>query len=138
MKDERKYAAEQATSKEEASKKDREEKSEEFLEKGRGGLREGVKRFETCYTCDQKAVGNEHAPPKGLFPKHLRNGIITVPACLLHNQEKTLEDEYFRNAVVSTLDKNTEGLAVVDSVIRSWEYKPHLLNLPPEFQEGSS
>lgn len=86
-------------------------------------------RFEglTCFTCLRPAVGAEHAPPRGIFPKHLRNGIISVPACQKHNTEKTQEDEYFRNAVASTLEKNKEGLPVVDSMVRSIEYNPHLV-----------
>lgn len=41
--DVRKYAAKQAISEEEALKKGIELKSKEFVEKGRGGLREGVR-----------------------------------------------------------------------------------------------
>ena len=40
--DVRKYAAEHGIAEEEALKKGMEEKSKEFVEKGRGGLREGV------------------------------------------------------------------------------------------------
>ena len=40
--DVRKYAAEQGIAEEEALKKGMEEKSKEFVEEGRGGLREGV------------------------------------------------------------------------------------------------
>lgn len=86
-----------------------------------------MKTPKTCYTCERPATGVEHVPPRGIFPKHLRNGIITVPACERHNNDKKLEDEYFRNAVVSVLENNEDGIPVVESIVRSWEYKPHLM-----------
>lgn len=85
------------------------------------------RKVEACYTCERVAVGKEHAPPKSIFPPELRQGIISVPACHKHNHAKKLDDEYFKNAVVSTLDKNKEGLPVVDSMIRAMEYNPHLM-----------
>ena len=56
----------------------------------------------TCYMCSAPKTSVEHVPPKGLFPKskdlpagmNLRKQLITVPACDLHNTEKSHDDEY--------------------------------------------
>lgn len=61
-----------------------------------------------CYMCDQTAVGDEHVPPRCLFPKakdlpngvDLRKDLITVLSCADHNSEKS-----------------REGLAVMQSTI---------------------
>ena len=60
-----------------------------------------------CYMCDQAAVGDEHVPPRCLFPKpkdvpigvNLRKDLITVPSCADHNSEKSREDQYFLNVI---------------------------------------
>ena len=62
-----------------------------------------------CYMCDQTAVGDEHVPPRCLFPKakdlpngiNLRKDLITVPSCADHNSEKSREDQYFLNVITS-------------------------------------
>ncbi|MCJ7601466.1 MAG: hypothetical protein MUO63_08175 [Desulfobulbaceae bacterium] len=62
-----------------------------------------------CYLCDENAVGNEHVPPRCIFPKSkdlepgidLRRELLTVPSCNLHNSEKSGEDVYFLNVITS-------------------------------------
>ena len=49
-----------------------------------------------CYWCSNPAVGDEHIPPKGLFPKGHRNNLITVRSCSKHNQDFSKIDERMR------------------------------------------
>lgn len=60
-----------------------------------------------CYLCDEPAAGDEHVPPRCLFPKakdlpegvNLRENLLTVPSCKAHNSEKSRDDEYFLNVI---------------------------------------
>lgn len=62
-----------------------------------------------CYMCDQTAVGDEHIPPRCLFPEakdlpigvNLRKDLITVSSCAVHNAEKSRDDQYFLNVISS-------------------------------------
>lgn len=57
-----------------------------------------------CYACDRNSSSKEHVPPKSVFPEDhehnldlsLRNNLITVPSCHLHNSKKALDDEVFK------------------------------------------
>ncbi|MFD2543765.1 hypothetical protein ACFSSB_15670 [Lacinutrix gracilariae] len=49
-----------------------------------------------CYWCSNPAIGDEHIPPKGLFPKGHRNNLITVRSCAKHNQDFSKIDERMR------------------------------------------
>jgi len=70
-----------------------------------------------CYMCDQTAVGDEHVPPRCLFPKakdlpngvDLRKDLITVLSCADHNSEKSREDQYFLNVITSCESINEVG-----------------------------
>lgn len=72
----------------------------------------------SCYMCDNLAESVEHVPPRCLFPKKkdlpsgidLRRELLTVPACALHNMEKSREDEYFLNVIVGMESVNAVGL----------------------------
>jgi len=52
--------------------------------------------------CDSIATTNEHIPPRAIFPKQkdllstisMRKGLIKVPSCKLHNNDKSNDDEY--------------------------------------------
>lgn len=51
----------------------------------------------SCYQCDARATGREHAPPKCLFPSDRdRSRLITVPSCSKHNNDASQADEYLR------------------------------------------
>jgi hypothetical protein len=49
-----------------------------------------------CYLCGALATTKDHIPPLGLFPKPRPSNLITVPACLTCNHNRSLDDEYFR------------------------------------------
>lgn len=53
-------------------------------------------RLNNCYWCGQPATGHEHVPPKNLFPKGHRKDLLTVGACVKHNQDLSKIDERIR------------------------------------------
>jgi hypothetical protein len=63
--------------------------------------------------CDERAVSDEHAPPKCFFPKvkdvgvNLRSNLITVPSCDEHNSSKSRDDEYAMMFVVTHYETNS-------------------------------
>lgn len=67
--------------------------------------------------CSEEAMTVEHLPPKCIFPAkkdvpdgtNYRKELITVPACHIHNTEKSSDDEYFRNILVMNLPTNQIG-----------------------------
>jgi hypothetical protein len=58
--------------------------------------------YPSCYACDDKPTGVEHAPPRCFFPEETdargnsiyRKKLITVPSCAAHNTEKSEDDLY--------------------------------------------
>jgi len=61
----------------------------------------------SCVYCGGMADTMDHIPPKSLFQKP-RPPLITVPACKRCNSEASLDDEYFRNALI--IDHRIEKL----------------------------
>lgn len=62
-----------------------------------------------CYCCEEVATTRDHIPPECFFPKkkHLpsgssdyRNQLITVPACSVHNNLRSIDDEYTAAVIV--------------------------------------
>jgi len=84
---------------------------------------------DTCYCCGNPAVGMEHFPPESFFPEGNRSGLIGVPACKKHNQDKSKDDEYIRAMLMNDIRahgiehlaalKDTSGRAVKRSFRRS-------------------
>ncbi len=64
----------------------------------------------TCYMCDQEKTSVDHAPPKGFFPNGLRDQLITVPACQLHNEDSSSDDEYTRNIITMLITNNQTAI----------------------------
>lgn len=70
--------------------------------------------MDKCYRCDAEATTVDHVPPKCLFPeaKDLPDGVdyrkklITVPACKLHNCDRSKDDEYLLCVLVSSFENN--------------------------------
>ncbi|WP_036114696.1 MULTISPECIES: hypothetical protein [Luteibacter] len=51
----------------------------------------------TCYQCSAEATGQEHVPPKCLFPKGKDwNRRLKVPSCELHNNKTSDADDYLK------------------------------------------
>ncbi|WP_027793152.1 hypothetical protein [Paraburkholderia acidipaludis] len=69
---------------------------------------------DTCYCCGEPAVGPEHFPPESFFPVGRRSGLIEVPACKKHNQDKSRDDEYIRTMLM--YDIRAHGVGHVSSV----------------------
>jgi hypothetical protein len=87
--------------------------------------------MKTCYMCRLPATGDEHVPPKCIFPKEAkyRVNLITVPSCDEHNLRKSHDDEYLKFLVAGTAGVNALGQQVFgDSVMRSFDYRPQLID----------
>jgi hypothetical protein len=54
-----------------------------------------------CYLCGALATTKDHIPPLGLFQKPRPSNLITVPACLACNRDRSLDDEYFRLVIAA-------------------------------------
>src|SRR5687768_6194844 len=86
-----------------------------------------VENSETCYMCDRPAVTREHAPPLSFFPSHLRSNLITVPSCLAHNDDNSLDVEYVRNVIVHDYNANEVARDWFDNKVeRSYERSARL------------
>lgn len=72
----------------------------------------------SCYMCSSDATSREHAPPRCLFPVtrdsadglNYRKNLITVPACDVHNSEKSCDDEYLLFVLTGTYTSSNVGL----------------------------
>ena len=80
--------------------------------------------------CDSRATGDEHVPPKCIFPEKdiYRKNLITVPSCDEHNSKKSKNDEYFKFIVTAVENKNELADEVFGSVMRSFEHRPNLID----------
>ncbi len=75
-----------------------------------------------CYMCDEESTSVEHAPPKGFFPKGMRNQLITVPSCTKHNEETSKDDEYVRNIITTSIENNQTSINhFMDKSLRSFK-----------------
>ena len=73
-------------------------------------------KTQTCYMCDEAAINREHVPPLCLFPEakdvqglNLRNDLITVPSCDVHNSCKSKDDEFLMVSIASLVGNNFLG-----------------------------
>ncbi len=54
-----------------------------------------------CTYCGRaREITDDHVPPQNMFPSPRPPDLITVPACRRCNQGFSMEDEYFRIAVL--------------------------------------
>ena len=82
-----------------------------------------------CYMCNNESTSVDHAPPKGFFPIDMRNNLITVPACQLHNEDMSKDDEYARNIITMSIENNQTAIDLFfDKVYRSYQRHPGLVN----------
>ncbi|MEN5355080.1 MULTISPECIES: hypothetical protein [Stenotrophomonas maltophilia group] len=64
----------------------------------------------TCYRCDAEPTTKDHVPPKCIFPDNMRNNLITVPSCEVHNNSESSVDEYIRNLATMGFEASQVGL----------------------------
>ena len=69
-----------------------------------------------CAFCGKQAVTDDHVPPKCLFPKPRPTNLITVRACKACNEGAKLDDEYFRDAILTGIDEQRFPEAMALSV----------------------
>src|SRR5438132_4939259 len=69
-------------------------------------MNEPKKSRDFCAYCGEPKVGDDHVPPKNLFPTN-RTNLITVPACHEHNGKRSDLDERFRNYVATHIGDDT-------------------------------
>ena len=93
---------------------------------------------ETCYACDAPATGDDHVPPKCIFPEEdrYRKNLIKVPSCDEHNQRKCKDDEYLKFILTSAGGMNElAGSIFGGSVMRMFDRSPHLIDrFTPDLQ----
>lgn len=96
---------------------------------------EGIKM--TCYMCEAKATGVEHAPPRCLFPEQkdvpgvdLRKNLISVPSCDAHNSQKSKDDEYLLFVLISHFENNTVAEKLMRTkILRALKRRPNLAGI---------
>jgi len=49
-----------------------------------------------CIYCGNDANTKDHIPPRNIFPKNIRQKLISVPSCLACNRGSSADDEFFR------------------------------------------
>jgi hypothetical protein len=86
--------------------------------------------MKTCYMCDMPATGDEHVPPKCVFPEDAkyRKNLIKVPSCDEHNSKKSKNDEYLKFILTACSGMNELARDMFGSVMRSFDYRPHLID----------
>lgn len=84
----------------------------------------GHKKVGTCGYCGRtEPLTRDHIPPRSLFEKPYPSDLITVPCCETCREGWSDDDEYFRAAVVSSLNVYGESKAqqACDALLRSIE-----------------
>jgi hypothetical protein len=59
-----------------------------------------------CYMCAADATTREHVPPKSFFPRGHRDNLVTVPSCVAHNHDQSLDIEYVRTLIAGFYGTN--------------------------------
>ena len=90
-----------------------------------------------CYMCEKGATGDEHVPPKCLFPEKkdlpeldLRKNLMSVPSCDEHNSLKSKDDEYLLFVLISHFDNNQIAkIHFTTKIIRALKRNPRLMTI---------
>jgi hypothetical protein len=85
-----------------------------------------IAEYPTCYACDEKHRSAEHVPPKCFFPDArdgngdlvYRKQLIKVPACDVHNLQKSKDDFYAAFHLTSTIHGNHCARLIRDGLIK--------------------
>ncbi|MFG3817551.1 hypothetical protein [Limnothrix redekei] len=76
-----------------------------------------------CYCCNEIATTKDHIPPKCFFPEikyfpdgspDYRSQLVTVPACKMHNNSRSADDEYTA-AIIFLHSRSEIALAMLDA-----------------------
>jgi hypothetical protein len=59
-----------------------------------------------CYFCETDATTSEHVPPRAFFASETfkEKHLIKVPSCKKHNNNKTNDDEFFRDIISMSIE----------------------------------
>jgi hypothetical protein len=91
----------------------------------------------TCYACGNRGTTKEHVPPQCLFPdakdtldgRDHRKNLITVRACVDHNNTKSKDDELLLWVLGTNLLANAVGLRQAETKLaRSYRQRPKFGN----------
>jgi hypothetical protein len=97
------------------------------------------KKNTPCYVCGEpvEKPSKEHVPPQGLFPKDCRRGLIQVPSCKNHNEDKSQEDLYLQQvsaAIKEDSARSKKAEEALDDLRR--RVKTHMLQNHSILEEG--
>ncbi|KKU57755.1 MAG: hypothetical protein UX80_C0010G0016 [Candidatus Amesbacteria bacterium GW2011_GWA2_47_11b] len=81
-----------------------------------------------CVYCGKEADTREHIPARNLFSITANVPFITVPSCKTCNSGFQMDEEFFRNFLVSILYEQSQSATILldNSVARSMRRKPAL------------
>jgi hypothetical protein len=89
-----------------------------------------------CYLCDAPAETRDHIPPKGLFPRPRPSNLHTLPCCEVCNDRASGDDEYFRLAASSLVNRNAAGSKAWQRTVQSTLKKRRIGKLIDELHES--
>jgi hypothetical protein len=78
----------------------------------------------------------DHIPPKNLFPRPRPSGLHTLPCCETCNNRASDDDEYFRLAVSSLINRNVAGSKSWKRTVESTLQKRRIGKLIDELAES--
>ena len=71
----------------------------------------------------------DHVPPACLFPRPRPTDLVTVPACEACNAAFSMDDEYFRLAMLASATDHPQGAIAWTEAMRSLRKRPNLRRL---------
>jgi len=86
----------------------------------------------SCYWCGQPATSKEHVPARCYFPDddQYKKNLITVPACTMHNEDTSKDDEYSRNIITMHFGNNSLAFTqFINKTAKSFQESPALLKV---------
>lgn len=88
-----------------------------------------TKDEEKCFICGARATTRDNIPPACIFPYPAPTDLLRVPACKLHNEGTSKDDEYFRFFVSTTALGSAQAQGIIkDRIVEKAKSKPKLLS----------
>lgn len=90
-----------------------------------------------CYFCGGSVQSNDHIPPKNLFPEGMREQLITVPSCKIHNEGFHMLDDRIKIYLQSLSNSNLANFIFehkTSKALKRIESQNFLTNLLGEFK----